>query len=273
MAILIEGERKEAPNRSAYTASIPLGLTTDRGEAKVLVRDVPARLSDVAPVAQALASNLSSDACSRQEAGGDSVTCGKGCGACCKYLVPLSVPEAFRLAEDIEAMEEPRRDRVWAAFDTAAERIVRAEGPPLASDGSRNAPDAPDACHAAGQWYSRLDLPCPLLAENVCSFYAARPVACREHLVTSAPKDCRGFQPGRGRAVDVPVSLVEALGRLAARMEAQPLEAVVLPVALHWAKLHISRHQRTWPARELFSRFAEIVTDMAHAAGIAAAAA
>lgn len=38
--------------------------------------------------------------------------------------------------------------------------------------------------------YFGLDLPCPLLADGVCSIRDDRPLACREYLVTSDPAHC-----------------------------------------------------------------------------------
>ncbi|MFN3219892.1 MAG: hypothetical protein ACE367_25670 [Acidimicrobiales bacterium] len=51
-----------------------------------------------------------------------------------------------------------------------------------------------DARHVVAMRYFRLDQPCPLLFDGVCSVRDDRPLACREYLVTSDPAHCG--QPG-----------------------------------------------------------------------------
>ena len=41
------------------------------------------------------------------EAAGKPVSCTKGCGACCRQLVPLARSEALRVAELLEGLPEP----------------------------------------------------------------------------------------------------------------------------------------------------------------------
>ena len=40
---------------------------------------------------------------------GQAISCRKGCAACCRMLVPLSVPEAFALRGYVEQLPEDRR--------------------------------------------------------------------------------------------------------------------------------------------------------------------
>lgn len=42
-------------------------------------------------------------------AGGRVVSCRKGCGACCRQLVPLAWSEAYQPGELVNALPEPRR--------------------------------------------------------------------------------------------------------------------------------------------------------------------
>lgn len=231
----------------------------------MIVREGPARLADAVPVARALATRLACESRKRQEELGHAVPCKKDCSACCKYLVPLSVPEAFRLAQDVLALEASSRDRTEEAMAVATDAILQADPPPLHLC---DCPEGEAPSHTVGRWYASLELSCPLLAGDLCSFYSRRPIACREHMVISPPVHCEGFHPERGELVDAPFSLTEALGRLASRMEQHPLEAVMLPLALEWAAHHLYRGQCTWPAEELFAGFAGIISEMAEEAGI-----
>ena len=42
-------------------------------------------------------------ACEIARLNGATIPCGEGCSACCNYLVPLAVPEVFRLREEMAA--------------------------------------------------------------------------------------------------------------------------------------------------------------------------
>lgn len=239
-------EREIASRRSGRTVRIDLG---ESDGLTVSVWDGPARLSDVVPVAREVASRLARSA-GRHIAG--TVTCVKGCSACCKYLVPLSVPEAFRLIEDVQAMGAGRGDKTRTAFAGAADRLLRSRPPEL-----RQAHDS-DA-ETIGRWYSGLDITCPLLDGDLCGSYAERPIACREHMVHTASADCVGFNPDRGSAVRLPFSVLEVLCELSGDVEGEDSEAVMMPIAIEWARLRPRRAERTWPARQLFARFAELI--------------
>ena len=236
----------------------------------MIVREGPAHLSDTVPVARALATRLSCETRRQQEELGRVVPCKVSCSACCKYLVPLSVPEAFRLVRDVGALDASSRRHTEEALAAAADIVVQA-GPPALHES--DCPDQEDPTHTVGRWYASLGLPCPLLSGDLCSLYSCRPIACREHMVVSPPLHCEGFHPEQGKLVDVPFSLTEALSRLASRVEQQPLEAVMLPLALEWAGHNASRDQCTWPAKELFATFVAVISEMAEEAGISLAVA
>src|SRR4051812_28384908 len=55
---------------------------------------------------------------------GRSITCKKGCGACCRQLVPISLSEAHRLRELVNELPEPRRSEVRARFSAARARLA-----------------------------------------------------------------------------------------------------------------------------------------------------
>ena len=143
-------------------------------------------------------------------AAGKPVSCAKGCGACCRQLVPLAHAEARQLATLVEELPEPRRSVVKERFADALRR-VEAAGllPSLKGRTGRLAAEAVDL----GLDYFRLGIACPFLEDESCSIYHDRPIACREYLVTSPPACCaaptaetdRGGSPpharlGRGRA-------------------------------------------------------------------------
>src|SRR4030095_16404195 len=66
---------------------------------------------------------------------GKSISCRKGCGACCRQLVPVSRTEGERLVALIEAMPRERRATLHARF-AAAEAVLHHAG--LAERGQKN---------------------------------------------------------------------------------------------------------------------------------------
>src|SRR6185436_15439279 len=55
------------------------------------------------------------------------ISCRKGCGACCRQLVPVSRTEGERLLQVVEAMSDERRETVKTRF-AAAEAAIEAAG-------------------------------------------------------------------------------------------------------------------------------------------------
>src|SRR5882724_8140722 len=58
---------------------------------------------------------------------GKTISCRKGCGACCRQLVPISRTEGERLLQLVEAMPPERREALMARF-AAAEAAIEAGG-------------------------------------------------------------------------------------------------------------------------------------------------
>jgi Fe-S-cluster containining protein len=113
---------------------------------------------------------------------GKEISCRKGCGACCRQLVPVSRTEGEALLALVEAMPKERRKAVRARFSAAEAAIV---GAGLAERGERSDREMSVA-------YFALGVPCPFLEEESCSIHPDRPLVCREYLVTSPPELCAG---------------------------------------------------------------------------------
>src|SRR5262245_6458524 len=69
---------------------------------------------DLLPVLHGLAEVVTAAAVRQVEQQGRSVSCRKGCGACCRQVVPVSPSEARDLARLVAALPEPRRSAVVA---------------------------------------------------------------------------------------------------------------------------------------------------------------
>ena len=95
------------------------------------------------------------------------VSCRKGSGACCRQVVPLSPPEAFLIAEMVQAAPPDENEIFLERFASLAER--------LESSGLT------DALFNRTVEYFRLGLACPFLVEESCSIHPMRPLLCREN--------------------------------------------------------------------------------------------
>lgn len=133
---------------------------------------------------------------------GKAISCRKGCGACCRQLVPVSRTEGERLLQLIEAMPAERRATLKARF-AAAESAIEAAG--LREHHGRSDRELSTA-------YFALGVPCPFLEDESCSIHPERPLVCREYLVTSAAELCAGPKQEGVTPVAVPKVSLAARG-------------------------------------------------------------
>ena len=252
--------RAEPPPDGWQVFSADAGLAGQTGPLRLAVADCRAGLGDLVTLACAIADELVEGVRLRAQAAGRGPSCRKGCSACCGYLVPVSIPEALHLAGEIDRLPEPRRSRTVRKMQAAAEKIIAA-GPPAMPEPSPARPDvrAAEGAMAAGDWYSTIDLLCPLLEDDLCTMYPARPIACREYMVASPARFCRGKKPDFVEAIPVPVSLTEALGQLAAELECTEVQALPLPLAPAFARSWKERARRAWPMPMLAQRLLAIL--------------
>jgi len=148
----------------------PLGPNPSRRVAEAHVRHLALILRDTHVAQRAVKASAYAagvfDATIAQEKKGP-VACAKGCFHCCTKLVMVTLPDIFRLAQSV------RRDggkitQITAAADTAR-AITR----------DRTLPEK---------------LPCPVLTDQACSAYAARPIPCRFLLSQSVSACVRIFE-------------------------------------------------------------------------------
>lgn len=165
---------------------------------------------------------------------GGSVSCRKGCAACCRQAIPLAEIEAYRIAETVAAMPEPRRTEIKQRFETAWHHF------------------------ADLQWFERLDesfklsteernkvvveyfhegIACPFLEDECCSIHPERPITCREYMVTSPAKNCWQLAAETVRMVELSVKTADTVRKItnSAALNSNPANFVPLVLALEWA--------------------------------------
>jgi len=221
----------------------------------------PASLPDIAPLARQLSTSLALTALDSLRKRRYSVPCQKGCAACCSYLVPLSAPEAFRLNDEILALPPDRRKTIVKKLLCNAKQILE-KSSEKTNTVEFELQNSASHITQISAWYADLELTCPFLSQNLCTFYDQRPTACREHIITGPEAVCRPLQADGSRVIPMSLSILEALARLTAELEHSEVEAVILPLALPWAQTNLDRARRTWPARQIVENFVEILKQM-----------
>jgi hypothetical protein len=93
---------------------------------QVGVPEVPIAATELLPLAQNLSNAIVDATMQEIETRGGKISCCKGCGACCRQLVPISDVEARYIAELVESLPEPRRSQVKARFEDAVKRLAEA---------------------------------------------------------------------------------------------------------------------------------------------------
>jgi hypothetical protein len=145
-------ERRQLEQQDLYFLSRPLSLGPQPFSMAAHLRRTVKLLRDPqlpSPCAAAVAYVV--DLYERSVPPRTDIACRKGCGYCCCQPVLVSAPEAFFIAAQIREKSDRR-----AAVATAAEALTG------------RAPDGP-----IKDW-----IHCPLLEDQACSIYTARPLAC-----------------------------------------------------------------------------------------------
>jgi len=227
-------DRNDMP--PTVTAKVEFGTPPWRFQTKVTVPTGPVRVRQMLPVIQALSDAMVGAVAQDAEQNGHAISCRKGCGACCRQMVPVSGVEARRLAEMIDSFPEPRRTQVLTRFADTLRRLAEAG----LLDKLRHPEQwTEEELKTYVQAYFDLGTPCPFLEEEACSIHAERPVSCREFLVTTPAELCAGPTHEAVRSIVMPFKMWWAL----ARFESQPAESPALPWAplimcLEWSEQH-----------------------------------
>lgn len=228
---------------------IPVELTVlgarVRGQARIPAAPVP--LEELLPVFRMLTDAVVNISVKAAEQQGKTISCRKGCGACCRQPVPVSLPEARRIAALVDALPEPRRTEVRARF-AEIERRVEEAGLMSAFLDPESLP--PEQLAPAPMAYFHLGMPCPFLVDESCGIYDERPLVCREYMVTSPPMYCAAPDE-RVESLRLPLKPSEALARMEGTPGNRYVKRVLLSLSLKWCREN--------PAPTEHKRAAEVV--------------
>jgi len=249
------------PGRERALINLKLLVGTEVLEAEVRVPAAPIRPVDLLPILMSLDDAVLGVIEREVNRQGKTITCRKGCGACCRQLVPIGDVEAFYLAEIVSEMPEARRKQVESRFAQALaqldrqgmlQRLRRADE--LVTHESRR---------QLGLDYFACGVPCPFLEDEACSIHRDRPLVCREYLVTSPAEICRQPLPQQIARVGLPVMLSKALSQFGDGVGNRPKRWLPLVLTLQWVA---NQGDVTWarvPGPEMFRNFLKLVAKCA----------
>jgi Fe-S-cluster containining protein len=192
----------------------------------------PISMKEMLPLFFSFADAVMSTAATGLEQTGEKISCKKGCGACCRQLVPISETEARWIGELVDRLPIQKQNEIRNRFAEARRR--------LAESGLLDKLLDTESWGEGEGWsiamsYFRLGIPCPFLENEACSIHKDRPIKCREYLVTSPAANCRQPSANNIRMVDLPFQMWTALARLENTSASKKIRWVPLILALEWA--------------------------------------
>ncbi|MFP5230738.1 MAG: YkgJ family cysteine cluster protein [Acidobacteriota bacterium] len=191
-------------------------------------------LTQLLPVIQNLENAIVGHVAQGAAEAGQPISCGPGCGACCRQMVPVSLFEAEALMDWLRSLPEERRRELEQRFHRALTALHEAGVLERILD--QNWMDEKEHTTQLALDYFRVGVPCPFLEEESCSIHPIRPLSCREYLVTS-PKDfCRDPAANSVAGVQLPLKLSRALYAFGQRLENDRRGWIPLVFLLAWGR-------------------------------------
>jgi len=230
------GQSKTTSTKSRIR-SVPIALDIPEGsiEAEIGLPMGPERLVVLAFKMLIISSEVADMAARGAEKLGLEISCKKGCGACCRQLVPLSPPEAVMIFEFVESMPEPQKSEIRDRFAVAI-RQLQDSGLFEKLEELQN-PDVSDKdIDLITRKYFLAQVHCPFLFDECCTIHEVRPSMCREYLVYSKAEKCKNPDGGRVKRLPLSIRLSEALARTWASLSKDHVKIVPLILALKWSK-------------------------------------
>ena len=229
---MTENKRQLRVRTFSFSLATPYG---NLPPLSIEVPDIPMGLSEVVPLLYELCDRCVDIACKHIKSG-ERVTCSKGCGSCCRQVVPVSIPEVLFLRSFLDRLPSEGRECYQSSLKTIVDSASR-NGilPALENAGSDH------EAIAAAEAYFNQGYNCPFLENGACSIHAVRPFACREFNAISLPELCENPFINRVRKVQVVPKMTSVAARFAAKLLGE--RPVLLPLVGITAK---EEAQQSW---------------------------
>ena len=194
---------------------------------------------------------------------GRQISCSKGCGVCCRQLVPLSPPEAIMVAELVVSMTKDVRTCIQQRFASAVKQLERSEFLEKLTRLQDSSSLSDEEMKALTKEYFLQQIPCPFLENECCSIYESRPSRCREYLVISPPKHCSDPYKHPIDRLPISIRLSEALSRMWAQATQTSPQLVPLILALKWSEEHKAQRDMAADAHDMLNALLLYITQIA----------
>ena len=226
-------------------------------EMQMNVPATPVKARRMLPIFQQMTGSFVNLSVQAAEEAGRSISCKKGCGACCRQGVPLAEIEAYQIAELVENLPEPRRTEIRRKFEDGCQQLYE-NGWFERLDNYANISNEERVQVIKDYFYE--GIACPFLEEESCSIHADRPLACREYLVTSAAEHCKRPSVETIRMVELPIKPSKSL-RYVGR-SGTPMKVNFVPMirALEWAANNPENPSEN-PGQAWMADFFEVLTE------------
>jgi Fe-S-cluster containining protein len=217
-----------------------------------------ASLVDVLPAARQLTDQATSVILDHFRAIGRPPSCRAGCGACCRQLVAISLPEAVDLRDMVNSLPTERQAIIRQRFDSALQRLLEAglledEEPGQRTLMAEEQATPEDTIHQLSSNYFHLGIACPFLENESCSIYERRPAVCREYHVVSPAEHCSNPDVYEVHRVESTIGMTNALAKTTHRFSGERPRTIPLLLALEWAERYSSPLRRKHSGAELLS--------------------
>jgi len=244
-------------NSGDVVATVELSIAGENLRLEMAAPAEPVRAAQMLPLFRALSETFVNLAVKKAHAEGLEVSCAKGCGACCRQMVPISKIEAHRLRDLVDAMPEPRRSDVVSRFEEVRRRMEEAG----LLEQLRRPEEISDADYRAiGLRYFFQGAPCPFLEDESCSIHGERPMVCREYLVVSPAENCQRRSGEPVHVLSIPAEVGEAIKGLDPDNAPQTEGWIPLILALEWAEAHPPTEFPLHPGTEILRNLFEKLT-------------
>ena len=242
--------------KDQVTGQFQFTIGQQRVAAKFTVSQGPTSPRELIPIMQAMTDLVVSVAVEGEAQAGRTISCAAGCGACCRQVVPIAPTEARQIADLIDGLPEPRRSEIRERFAAAVERLTKAR---LIDELRHPERVGDEQVIPFGLAYFQLGIACPFLEEESCSIHADRPLACREHLVTSPPAHCAQPELGAVQGVHLNAKVSRVVRQMDRQARGATASWVPLILAPEWVANHPDEPSPR-PGPELLQEFIERLT-------------
>ncbi|MGK2927539.1 MAG: YkgJ family cysteine cluster protein [Lysobacterales bacterium] len=202
-------DSSEPPDTLTATAQLRIGSQRLKFRLVVPASEVPAEslLPTLHELSNRVAEGVETQASEREL----KVSCRKGCGACCRQLVPVTPAEARLLAHIVSGLPDAAQAVIRERFRQTVQSLQDAG----LEERAMNYHKLPSPeVRALVFEYFQLGITCPFLEEESCSIHPLRPLACREYLVVSSPEHCATLDGTQIQRLRFPVSIAGALAQV-----------------------------------------------------------